>query len=197
MLGVLPRQAGHAFDAIPIAHQLGFRLFERLAFVTSVGIDAVTIGGTILVKGGPAGVVGPTRIVLAPVGFLGGGIDRFGNRIACQTAAQGACYRVLTAHRSEQCVRCDASGCRAEPGFNRMCTKRTRDRSRGRSLVAFPFQSAASHFALQFSFRMDHVIIDRETRVWMHNDRLSDDSTRGLRLTCTRSAQALAEALPN
>ena len=30
--GVLPRQAGHAFDAIPIAHQLGFRLFERLAF---------------------------------------------------------------------------------------------------------------------------------------------------------------------
>ena len=51
MLGVLPRQAGHAFDAIPIAHQLGFRLFERLAFVTSVGIDAVTIGGTILVKG--------------------------------------------------------------------------------------------------------------------------------------------------
>ena len=28
---------------------------------------------------------------------------------------------------------------------------------------------------------MDHVIIDRETRVWMHNDRLSDDSSRGLR----------------
>ena len=48
VLGVLPRQAGHAFDAIPIAHQLRFRLFERLAFVTSVSIDAVTIGGTIL-----------------------------------------------------------------------------------------------------------------------------------------------------
>jgi hypothetical protein len=41
---------------------------------------------------------------------------------------------------------------------------------------------------------MDHVIIDRETRVWMHNDRLSDDSSRGLRLTCTRSAQALAQS---
>ena len=88
VLGVLPRQAGHAFDAIPIAHQLGFRLFERLAFVTSVGIDAVTKGGTILVKGCPAGDVGPTRIVLAPVSFLGGGVDRIGDRIASQTAVQ-------------------------------------------------------------------------------------------------------------
>jgi len=41
---------------------------------------------------------------------------------------------------------------------------------------------------------MDQVIIDRETRVWMHDDRLSDDSSRGLTLTCTRSAQALAES---
>jgi hypothetical protein len=40
---------------------------------------------------------------------------------------------------------------------------------------------------------MVHVIIDRETRVWMHNDRLSDDSSSGLSLTCTRSVQALAE----
>jgi hypothetical protein len=41
---------------------------------------------------------------------------------------------------------------------------------------------------------MDHVIIDREMRVWMQNDRLSDNSSKGLRFTCTRSAQALAES---
>ena len=160
MLGVLPRQAGHAFDAIPIAHQLGFRLFERLALVTSVSIDAVAIGGTVLVKACPAGVVRPTRIVLAPVSFLGGGVDRFGDLIACETVVHDACYGVLTAYRSKQCVRYDA-----DPGFNRMRTKRTRDRSRARSLVPFAYQSAASHLGLQISFRVDHVIIGRETRV--------------------------------
>ena len=41
---------------------------------------------------------------------------------------------------------------------------------------------------------MDHVIIDDETRVWMHNDRLSDDSSSGLKLTFTQSVQALTES---
>lgn len=81
VFGVLPCQLGCAFGAVPIAHQLGFRLFERAAFVPPVGIDAVAIGGAILVIGGPLGNIGPARIVLAPVGILGGGVDRFGDRV--------------------------------------------------------------------------------------------------------------------
>jgi len=75
VLRVLPRQPGRAFGAVPIAHQFGFRLFERAALVASVRVDTVAVGGTILVKGCPAGHVGPTLIVLAPVRFLDGGVD--------------------------------------------------------------------------------------------------------------------------
>jgi hypothetical protein len=46
---------------------------------------------------------------------------------------------------------------------------------------------------------MDHVILDRETRVWMHNKRLSDDSQNhlwGTRIHIFRQTSSNDDTVP-
>src|SRR5205823_8824579 len=106
----LPRQAGPAVLAVPVAAEGGLHLVEVFARVALPRLPAVAIrrGELHVIR---ALGVGARLVILAPVGVLSGGVDRLGDALA----------GVAPGHRANDRAddRADGPGHRADGGPSR------------------------------------------------------------------------------
>src|SRR5689334_16583418 len=82
VLGLVPAQARGMGRLVPAALHVGLGVVEGAAFVAAARLPAVAIGGGHVVVRDVRVVVIAGLVVLAPVGVLGGRVDRLGDALA-------------------------------------------------------------------------------------------------------------------
>src|SRR5205823_14405038 len=109
-LGVFPAEAAFVLGLFPAAFHVGFDLVPLSAGVRAGGGVAVAVGrGVVLIPVVvAAGVVGPTAVLVTPVGVFVGGVDGLGDALAREPAR----------HRADDRPDRPADD-RAHPGHNR------------------------------------------------------------------------------
>src|SRR5688572_27907048 len=93
VLGAVPPEAGLALRTLPAALEVALDLVILAAGVLRARLPAVTVCRGVVVVVGivlACGDVRTARIVLAPVGLLGGRIYRFGDALAGKAAGNGS-----------------------------------------------------------------------------------------------------------